>query len=118
VPPFGGGGPGGCGAGLTDPIVAIDRRVEVACAVIGGHVYRGGCMPDLVGRYLFGDLCSGVVKAITVEHGAVVDLQRYELEGTLKYLLTSFGVDGYGELYVVALSGRVYRLELVPGPPA
>ncbi len=114
APPKVGGGAGECGEDdeLTPPLVTIDRRVEPACAVIGGHVYRGGCMPDLFGRYIFGDFCNGTVKAIEVVDGAVVDLDAHALDGTLANLLTSFGVDGYGELHAVALNGRIYRLEL------
>lgn len=52
------------------------------------------------------------MKAIKVDDGAVVDLDVHELDGTLANLLTSFGVDGYGELHAVALNGRIYRLEL------
>ncbi|MBZ0231959.1 MAG: PQQ-dependent sugar dehydrogenase [Deltaproteobacteria bacterium] len=114
VAPIGGGGPGACGdpVELRPPLVAIDRRVERACAAIGGHVYRGGCMPDMVGRYLYSDFCNGVVNAIVVEAGAVLEQQRHELDGILAGQITSFGVDGYGELYVTAVGGRIYRLEL------
>jgi glucose/arabinose dehydrogenase len=114
VSPIGGGGPGACGdpEALVAPIVAIDRRRENACAVIGGHVYRGGCMPDLVGRYLFSDFCNGVLKSISVADGVVVDMRRYNLDGILAGQITSFGVDGYGEIYAVAINGRIYRIEL------
>jgi glucose/arabinose dehydrogenase len=40
--------------GLTDPIFEYDHDEGVV--VIGGFVYRGTAMPDLVGRYVFGDL--------------------------------------------------------------
>lgn len=116
-PELGGGEPGGgeCGdeVELTPPLLAIDRRSDSGCAVIGGHVYRGGCMPDLVGSYLFGDFCNGVIKAVRVVDETVVAHHTYELDGVLAGNLSSLGTDGHGELYATAIgTGRVYRLEL------
>ncbi|MBE7449087.1 MAG: PQQ-dependent sugar dehydrogenase [Kofleriaceae bacterium] len=116
-PELGGGEPGGgeCGdeVELTPPLIAIDRRIDSGCAVIGGHVYRGGCMPDLVGSYLFGDFCNGVIKAVRVVDETVVAHHTYELDGVLAGNLSSLGTDGHGELYATAIgTGRVYRLEL------
>lgn len=39
--------------GLIDPIAMYDR--DDGQAVIGGYVYRGGALPALAGRYVFGD---------------------------------------------------------------
>ena len=36
------------------------------CAVTGGYVYRGTALPELRGRYLYGDFCSGVNRWQTV----------------------------------------------------
>ena len=33
------------------------------CAVVGGFVYRGAAMPELAGWYVFGDNCSGRIRA-------------------------------------------------------
>ncbi|HUP51908.1 MAG TPA: PQQ-dependent sugar dehydrogenase, partial [Longimicrobiales bacterium] len=46
--------PSGCPmTGLTLPI--HDYSLVPECAVTGGYVYRGSALPDLVGRYFFGD---------------------------------------------------------------
>ena len=99
------------------PLVAIDRRTNGDCSVIGGHVYHGTCMPDLAGHYFYGDYCSGRVHTLRVVGGQAVDRvdRTSDLDpGDLLYQgLSSFGLDGFGELYVTSVaSGRVYRIEV------
>ncbi len=101
------------------PVVAYNRQGTGQCSVVAGGVYRGACMPDLTGRFFFGDYCSGEVRSFpsstaqltyaqTTNHTADVDPQ-----GLLYGRLSSFGTDGYGELYVAAMQGSaVYRIEV------
>ena len=60
--------------GAHDPIF---ERPHTAgdCAIIGGYVYRGRPNVPLVGAYVFGDECTGVVRAI-VQSGGRVDAER------------------------------------------
>lgn len=104
-------------SGLTAPLVSDDRRGNGNCSIVGGHVYRGTCMPDMTGHYFYGDYCGGVVKTLRVQGGQAVDqLDRtsdVDPDKVLEQRLSSFGLDGYGELYVTTLvSGRVYRIEV------
>ncbi|HEU5301859.1 MAG TPA: PQQ-dependent sugar dehydrogenase [Acidimicrobiia bacterium] len=78
------------------------------CAVVGGHVYRGAAMPDLVGAYVYSDNCNGEIRAIRLAADGTVELARdlgIETNG-----VTSFGEDGDGELYVLTASAGVFRL--------
>ncbi|HET9325086.1 MAG TPA: PQQ-dependent sugar dehydrogenase [Gaiellaceae bacterium] len=77
------------------------------CAVVGGFVYRGRAVPSAVGRYFYGDNCSGAVWTLRIAGGRARGLRResFSLPG-----LSSFGEDANGELYAVALGGRVYQL--------
>jgi glucose/arabinose dehydrogenase len=52
----------GCGpvAGYLFPVKAYPNGGP-DCAVTGGYVYRGWRRPDLVGRYIYGDYCSGKI---------------------------------------------------------
>ncbi|MBV9256075.1 MAG: PQQ-dependent sugar dehydrogenase, partial [Actinobacteria bacterium] len=51
-------------AGEVDPVFEYDHS-NGNCGIIGGFVYRGTRIPGLVGQYLYGDLCTGVVSAFS-----------------------------------------------------
>ena len=96
---------------LLLPVTEYDH--SQGCAVVGGHVYRGERWPALAGSYLYGDACSGFVW--TLDAGAAVEGRgrpRRVLDTGL--LISSFGEDEAGELYVADLAGGVYRVEAVP----
>ncbi len=91
---------------LVAPISVYSH--DVGCSVTGGYVYRGRAVPAAVGRYYFGDLCSGTVWSLRVEDGRATDVRT---ESAHIEQLSSFGEDAHGELYAVSLgSGRLYRL--------
>jgi glucose/arabinose dehydrogenase len=71
------------------------------CAVDGGYVYRGTRLPGDVGRYYFGDNCSGTVWSLVVQNGKATDLRTepFSLGG-----LSSFAQDSAGELYLMSVS--------------
>ena len=73
----------------------------------GGFVYRGKARPDLVGRYFYGDYCSGTIWSFRMKNGKTVGLrrERFTIPG-----LTSFGEDARGGLYAVSDRGTVYRI--------
>lgn len=77
------------------------------CVVIGGDVYRGSAIPELVGWYVFADFCSGTLQAIRVQPDGTIE--HLDLGATLPNV-SSFGADAAGELYVTSLDGGVYRI--------
>jgi uncharacterized repeat protein (TIGR03806 family) len=84
--------------------------------IIGGYVYRGQALPELRGRYIYGDFLSGRIWALRyrLEEGNVVfvdneELVRTELRGRNNGGITSFGLDADGELYLLPL-GDVSKL--------
>ncbi len=84
-----------------------------AKCVIGGYVYRGNAMPNLAGRYIFGDCNLGAVWATSDEraHGPIEQLFAAPF-----IEIVTFGQDRDGELYVAGTTGQVYKI--VPsGPP-
>lgn len=78
------------------------------CAVVGGHVYRGSAIPDLVGAYVYSDNCNSAIRALRLGADGKVETVR-EL-GVLTDGVTSFGEDEAGELYVLTGSAGVFRL--------
>lgn len=77
------------------------------CSVTGGYVYRGRTVASAVGRYFFGDYCSGSVWSLRIEGGRAVDFRR---EAFRAASLTSFGESAAGELYLATADGRILKL--------
>jgi glucose/arabinose dehydrogenase len=77
------------------------------CSITGGYVYRGTSYPDLVGAYLFADYCSGEIWFVDRAASRGVAPRR-ALDTSA--LITSFGEDEAGELYVTNAEGTVYRI--------
>jgi hypothetical protein len=96
-------------AGLTLPVVEYPHPEGIS--ITGGYVYHGSAIPELDGRYFYGDFATGFIRSFAVAGGAAT----YPLDHTSELgsvsSLSSFGTDGSGELYVVSLSGSVYRLD-------
>ena len=92
--------------GAVGPIFAYDHDGG-RCSITGGYVYRGEAIPALVGIYLYADFCGGEIRGLAQENGEAVS------EGSLDQVVSfpsSFGEDNDGELYVLSLSGPVYRI--------
>jgi glucose/arabinose dehydrogenase len=103
---------------LTEPIHDYPRSDGMS--ITGGFVYRGAALdPRFNGRYFFADYVIGRIYTIGVtldEHqeARAVDLLELTdmLGGTSELgLVSSFGVDAGGELYIVSYSrGRILKL--------
>jgi hypothetical protein len=93
--------------GLTLPVVEYDH--SDGCSVIGGYVYRGAVVPALQGTYFYADYCRGWVRSFRMQGGVVVeetDWPALQPGG----LVTSFGKDAAGELYLVTEQGGVFKI--------
>jgi glucose/arabinose dehydrogenase len=90
---------------LVDPIHEYGH--SKGCSVTGGFVYRGSRIPAADGRYFFGDFCTGYVWSLVVRDGKATSVKRHAFTVPA---LASFGEGPTGELYLVSLSGTVYRL--------
>jgi glucose/arabinose dehydrogenase len=95
-----------CGApAFAAPLLEYGH--DRGCSVTGGFVYRGRAAPQLTGTYLFGDFCSGRIWG-AARQGP--DLTVRELPRRAR-LLTTFGEDQAGEIYLGTADGRLLRLE-------
>ena len=79
------------------------------CAIVGGYVYRGTRIPDLVGSYLFSDNCNSRIRALRIDDNGAITLARdLGIEATA---LSSLGEGNDGELYVLSLTEGVFRVD-------
>jgi glucose/arabinose dehydrogenase len=93
--------------GKTFPLAYYAHGTN-GCSVSGGYVYRGSRYPALVGRYLFGDYCSGRIWSVVAAGAA---RQAPVLLRDTSMRISAFGEDEAGELYVVDYGGgRVLRI--------
>lgn len=80
------------------------------CSVTGGYVYRGVLAPALQGVYLFGDFCTGTLWGTNRDSSG--NWQTRLLMNTGR-VISSFGEDEIGEVYLVDYSGILLRFEAV-----
>ncbi|MDB6149328.1 MAG: hypothetical protein JWQ44_776 [Chthoniobacter sp.] len=91
-----------------------------AASITGGYVYRGTAIPGLQGTYFFGDFLSGQINSFTYDGLSLTNFQnrtpQLDPSGTRLggSVLASFGQDATGELYVVDISGELYKI--IPEP--
>jgi glucose/arabinose dehydrogenase len=90
---------------LVQPIAQYTHAL--GCSVTGGFVYRGTQVRSHVGRYIYGDYCSGIVWSLKVTGGRATGIRR---EPFRVDRLTSFGEDSAGEIWLASHNGTIYRL--------
>ena len=76
-------------------------------AVTGGYVYRGNAIPELAGRYVFGDYGSGTVWQIARDTAPTLQVASGVSSGIN---ISSFGEGRDGELYAVDFGGTLRKL--------
>jgi glucose/arabinose dehydrogenase len=90
-------------SGATAPVFAYPHDdpgdgSAFGCAIIGGYVYRGTQVPELAGRYLYADLCTGELRSVQL--GLPVATGDRAESGEFAINPNSFGEDSSCELYV------------------
>ncbi len=126
----------GAPAGFIDPISGplgtLQYDHQDGISITGGFVYRGSDIPDLFGKYVFGDLAlrnapprvDGRLFYADLDSGELAEFLLPEFgNGRLPNGLTvhGFGEDAAGELYALATNtasngtgGIVYRFAALP----
>lgn len=98
----------GCGPmGSYDfPVYTYSHSLP-GCAVTGGFVYRGSDFPSMDGHYFFADYCFGRIWSLDVDNGHQLAVD----ESFAEVLITSFGLDVNGELYMAdSFNNIIYRV--------
>jgi len=90
--------------GLVAPVASYSHEGG-RCSVVGGMVYRGTKVPEILGSYVYGDTCSGEIWAIN----AASPQQPVLIANGVKNM-TSFGLDAEGEITVLSFGQPIRRL--------
>lgn len=80
--------------GLTNPIFEYSNTGD-NCSITGGYVYRGNTIRSLIGKYIYGDYCSGKVWAFDPANKKNILLLNSQ------FAISSFGQDQAGEIYIL-----------------
>ena len=106
----------------TPPIFEYNN--EGTAGVIGGYVYRGAAIDELQGTYFFADLATDKVTSFRFTGGGgVTELTDRTAElispTGISGSITSFGEDGFGNIYLVSFDGgKVGMITAIPEPEA
>lgn len=97
-------------AALKPPIWNYLQGTETGTSVTGGYVCRDKSLPELAGKYIYGDFVTGNIWALTHAHDKAL---KNELIAKISGGLPSFGEDSKGNLYVLAYDpGKIYRFTI------
>ena len=94
---------------LVLPVLTYNH--SVGCSVIGGYRYRGRAYPRLNGIYFYGDFCKGWIWGARQNPDGTWSNQ-IALDTNL--LVSAFGEDVDGELFVADYRGTLYSIREVP----
>jgi uncharacterized repeat protein (TIGR03806 family) len=98
--------------GLTLPLADYGR--DQGNSITGGYVYYGSRIPDLYGRYIYGDFGSGNIWWLRYD-GELVD-GPHGLVPNSGLNISGFGQDADGEVYVLDyVDGGIYAFESMTG---
>lgn len=78
-------------------------------SITGGVVYRGTTHAEHLGRYFYADFCQGWLRSLRANGGLSMEPIEWETSIPVQRL-TSFGVDGRGEVYAVSYAGELFKL--------
>lgn len=110
-PIFEGDDPFGGGEAPEDYVPPVfDYAQGPGCSVTGGFVSRGDGLPALRGAYLYSDFCDPTIRALLAADGQLVEERSLDVQ-VPGGQVASFGEGSDGALYVLSLSGGIYRID-------
>ena len=96
------------GAKFIDPIHEYDRSSGLS--ITGGIHYRGKAVPELQGKYIYGDFVHGNIWALDFQNGKKTNNTKIfkRTKGSLKP--TAFVEDADGELLILSHDHKIYTI--------
>lgn len=106
------------GPGTFVPPIAEYNHNGGSRSITGGYVYRDNGNPALDGTYFYADFVTNQMFELKYDGSSAAAVNGITITpdtGSLS-LITSFGQDNLGRIYVVTRSGNIYRLDpALPG---
>ncbi|PTR08398.1 putative secreted protein with PEP-CTERM sorting signal [Nitrosospira sp. Nsp5] len=103
----------------TPPIFEYDHN-GLGASITGGYVYRGSLIDGLQGTYFFADFVTDHVMSFRFIGSGITDLTDRTAEllspTGISGRISSFGEDGFGNLYLVSLNGQIGMITAIPEP--
>ncbi|MCP4247212.1 MAG: glucose dehydrogenase, partial [bacterium] len=90
-------------------VPAVDYTHEEGLSVTGGYVYRGADIPELTGHYFYADWVKEWIRSFRYESGTATDTRDWTSQ-LRPGQITSFGIDGRGELLMATWDGSIARV--------
>src|SRR4051794_28483125 len=92
-------------SGVVGPVIT-QAAASGWHAIVGGYVVRDPGLPELAGRYVYGDEVKGQIWSATLPSAC-----DNAFTGLSVPHVSSFGEDASGRVYAASLDGPVYRLD-------
>lgn len=81
-------------------------------SITGGYVYRGNNIPELYGKYIYGDYVTRRIWALSYDG---INPPANQLLLTAPGSIPSFGEDQFNELYILSFNGKIYKFNPTTG---
>ncbi|MCB1190490.1 MAG: PQQ-dependent sugar dehydrogenase [Leptospiraceae bacterium] len=96
-------------AKYAPPVYEYDR--EEGNCVTGGYVYTGKEIPELSGKYVFGDFITGRIWAFDLPITSTEKVKEIFTLGKWNILISTFGRDNKGEIYASDYqTGKIFKI--------
>jgi glucose/arabinose dehydrogenase len=93
--------------GAVAPVLTYPHSAG-RCAITGGYVVRDPALASLAGWFVYGDFCTGQLRAALLRPGGASGDHALDLRASS---VTSFGEDRAGHIYATSFQGGVFRLD-------
>lgn len=92
------------------PVFEYGHNSDGGYSITGGYVYRGSKVPELYGKYIYGDFVTSHIWALEIKNGKAVNNKIF----TKAHPISTFGVDELNELYFANYgTGKIYKFKSV-----
>ena len=102
-------------ANYIKTLIGFNQPNTDGCSITGGYVYRGENIPELYGKYIFGDYCTGKVWSFKKNGNRIEDFKDHTFDilssmNEKSFYLSSFGEGHDGELFLIDYNGSLYKM--------